>query len=105
MSAELKKLCKFYKGEETCPKGTDPTIWELEKEWCELSDTDEGQAILGGYVSDYIAYGLGDFGLTGGVPITLKALLFVRLTKDAWSVKESVPDFKKWYTETYLGNQ
>lgn len=105
MNKNTLQFCRYYKGEEICPKGTDPTSWELEKEWCELSESEAGRNILSNYVSDYLSYGLGDFGLTGSVPIALKALLFIRQTKDAWNVKESVPDFKKWYTETYLGNQ
>lgn len=98
---DLIPFCRYYKGEEECPKGVNQNFWGYEKYWVELSENPkEGSdnfKIVCNWLDDYIRAGLGLFKSDDGVPGTLKALLFNRYTH--WM--QTNDGFKEWYTNTY----
>ena len=52
-------------------------------------------------VQEYNAYGMADFSLEDGVPVSLKALLFNRFYKGGY-VEFGGAHFRRWYQEIYL---
>ena len=94
---ELIELCRYYKGEDTCPKNVPQDFWNYEKAWVEFSLNDS--PILTSVAREYYDYGMFDFNKQDDVPFSLKALLFNRYSQ------ASHPDpsaFKKWYLDEYL---
>lgn len=94
---ELLHLCRYFKGEDACPKNVPQNLWNYERIWVELSLNNSSE--LTSMTKEYYDYGLFDFNKTDDVPFTLKALLFNR------HAQASHPDpstFKKWYLGEYL---
>lgn len=105
---ELIRCCRYYKGEEQCPyTGNEAMLWLYEMDW--VNETikiykDESyaeQCALGSHLSEYIAAGLSDFSAEDNIPITLKALLFDRYAKDAYSKIDAASSFPIFYGEYY----
>lgn len=101
MNHTLIASCSYYKGEEQCPaeiiKDGKQSIWFHEKKWVEFGGTFDDNG-------EYEGNGLEDFETEDGVPMELKKVLFNRFIQDVWSVKESIPLFKKWYIKEYKGS-
>lgn len=101
---ELLKHCRYYKGEENCPKEiTDQDqqmIWFYEQKWVQVEYLrDEG----GDNVQEYLAYVQPPELVPGDqTPPSLTALLFNRFSKYSYSCSD-VDSFRNWYRETYLG--
>lgn len=95
MNENQKKMCRFYQGEDKCPKGVNPQLWQLEKDYFSNS----GETDISGNLSEYYAYGLADFNKTDGTPLALKVLLFNRYSH--WN-RPDPEAFKAWYLAEYL---
>ena len=94
----LIEFCRYYKGEEECPKGMKESFWNYEKKWVELSMNSDD--LLGNMIYDYIAYGLREFEQMDNTPVSLKSLLFNRYSHFN---RIDIDAFKKWYKEEYYG--
>ena len=93
----LIELCRYYKGEDTCPKNVPQVFWNYEKAWVEFSLN--GSPLLTSMVREYYDYGMFDFNKQDDVPFSLKALLFNRY--EQW-LQGSLDEFKEWYKRQYL---
>ena len=103
---ELIQQCRYYQGEEQCPKSIEKkgisNIWFYEQLWVEREELrDENGYNALGYISD----GLEDFNQDDVTPITLKALLYNRHTHwcGGYGIESDTKSFKKWYEENYKG--
>ena len=101
----LLEYCRYYKGEDECPedisKDENGSSWFYEKLWVQSDDFRDEK----GYnTTGYIDYGLKDFNVDDGVPITLKALLFNRYCHWSGGYGNDVEGFKKWYKKYYLNS-
>lgn len=95
---QLLKNCRYYKGEKECPKGFDQNqqmLWFYESCWVRNGASSE-------CIDEYKAYGLGRFCENDGVSIGLKALLFNRYAKGAYSMSSAVDGFKDFYQRYYF---
>lgn len=102
MEYNLIRFCRYYKGENE-PMSTHPTLWEYEKRWVELNETQSGKEMLADYIDDYSRVGLSQFEAQDDTPASLKALLFYRFCYwNSGSSAECVEPFKQWYIETYI---
>ena len=54
-------------------------------------------------IEEYRAYGLGDFSKEDSVPLSLKAFLFNRYARWAYSMAQAAEDYKEFYLSEYLG--
>lgn len=99
-SKELVKHCRYYKGESNNPfEGKDSTkaaLWLYERTWVMDFNNDNGDALR-----DYNSVGLGDFEMFDDTPLLLKALLFNRYAKTAYSLASAVEGFKAFYHKYY----
>ena len=95
---ELIRFCRYYKGENECPKGIKESFWNYEKKWVDLSMRSENH--FSNMIHDYISYGLREFEQMDNTPVTLKALLFNRYCH--WNII-SIQGFKEWYMKEYHG--
>lgn len=97
---DLISFCRYYHGEETCPFSEEDKsmLWDYERTWVAdmMSDDDFSE-----YISDYLAVGLRDFSMFDDTPITLKAMLFNRYAKTAYTMQDAVPGFKEFYQKYY----
>ena len=98
---DLISYCRYYKDEEQNPfdniDQNKAMLW-----FYEMCFVTNGQ--LSGfaeYISDYNSVGLTSFAEDDGVPIELKALLFNRYAKTAYSMMDAAEPFKKFYLEYY----
>ena len=99
MNEESTKFCKFYKGDDvSVPTDETSHLLVVERDWCQLQETDQGKSELGSMLDEYMAYGLREFENMDGVPMTLKAILFNRFSH--WN-RPDTEEFKNWYLETY----
>lgn len=100
---EYIRCCRYYRGEEYCPAlvkrlPVGEALWFYEMKWVQFNlDGDD----LNLYVEEYNAYGMSDFSMEDGVPISLKAFLFNRYYKSGY-VEVGGPSFRRWYLKTYL---
>ena len=97
---ELLKFCRYYKGQKTNPytDSDKAMLWDYERKWIvDLSNDYD----FSDYLSEYISVGLRDFSMFDDGPITLKAVLFNRYAKNAYSIKDAVPGFKEFYQKYY----
>ena len=90
-------FCRYYNGEDECPKGVRVSFWEYERSWVDMSMS-QGY-ILSNMIDDYIAYGLANFEVTDNAPMSLKAVLFNKFSH--WSGCDT-EGFKRWYKKEYL---
>ncbi len=101
MKNDLLKFCRYYKGEDECPfvENNAAFAWDTERVWLFESSKEKREAsnMDMEILSTYINAGLGEFNSDDGIPITLKALLFFRLT-DYFVTAES---FKEMYLKLY----
>lgn len=95
------KFCRYYHGESECPFKDDErsTLWMIEIMWTEKITRDIAEDFLDRALQEYIAYGLGEFQIHDGVPISLKAVLFNRLCK--YEERIDLPAFKQFYLRFY----
>lgn len=103
---ELIRHCLFYKGGETCPDEVSSLIggrqiWFYEKRWVEMSLAGE---LFEQELGEYDAFGMSDFSVDDGVPITLKALLFNRYYAGG-PMENGGSAFREWYNNNYLSNK
>lgn len=98
---ELLQFCRYYKGEENCPKDTNASFWDYEKYWVSISESPKENSdnfnVVSNWIDEYLHAGLGLFCNNDGVPITLKALLLNRY--EHW--QQTYDGFKDWYMNTY----
>lgn len=94
-------IYKYFKGEVENPfEGKNQNakmFWFYEQIHSVRSGNDDYLII------EYIAYGLEAFENNDGTPLSLKALLFNRYMKWAYSVMDSIDDFKEFYKREYIG--
>lgn len=97
---ELLKYCRYYHYEKECPyKDHDRSmLWDYERTWIAdmIADADFSNCLR-----EYLAVGLRDFSMTDDTPITLKAMLFNRYAKTAYSMQDAVEPFKDFYKKYY----
>lgn len=97
---DLLKFCRYYKGEQNCPytDNTKSMLWDFERTWVNdvLHDADFNELL-----TEYMNVGLRDFSETDDTPITLKAILFNRYAKTAYTMQDAVPSFKDFYKKYY----
>lgn len=98
---DLLKFCRYFRGENRNPFTKDEThamLWEYERTW--VSDSLKG-GDFSDYLSEYLAVGLQDFSKFDDTPVTLKAMLFNRYAKSAYTIQDAVPGFKEFYQKYY----
>lgn len=98
MTKEMLAVCRYYKDDGKAPEGDKLHLWDVERSWCQLQETEQGKQELGGMLDEYLSYGLREFENMDGVPITLKAILFNRFSH--WN-RADTEEFKAWYLATY----
>lgn len=103
---DLIHYCRYYKGENECPysDNSKSMLWDTERSWvfdsiAIISSTGEGD--FGTELNEYLAYGLENFKNMDETPITLKARLFNRYAKTAYSMRDAVEPFKNFYRKYY----
>ena len=99
-------LCRYYRGEKKNPFRDDvaASLWDYERVWANeflRSMNSPGYEPHAEMLSEYEAVGLSDFHSDDGVPVSLKALLFNRFAKTAYSLSSAVEPFKKFYDKYY----
>ena len=107
---DLIKQCRYYKGEKENPfKGKDQNksmLWFYESCWViesEKMNTSEDMGVYSDIIDEYIRVGLLDFNEKDGIPVSLKALLFNRYAKYAYSISDAVSSFRDFYNKYYKG--
>lgn len=98
----LFSYCRYYKGEKECPftNQNDIMFWNYEKTWCEQQRTHN--PIVHDLVRDYNLAGFAEFEPYDGTPVSLKALLFNRLT----NYMEMPPErFDSFYKDMYVARK
>lgn len=103
---DVLKLCRYYRGEKDnpFPPGDKATLWFYERGWAHdflRSIGSPGYEPHAEMLADYEAVGLSDFRVDDGVHISLKALLFNRFAKTAYSQALAVEPFKEFYEKYY----
>lgn len=102
---DLLQFCRYYKGEASNPydgKDQDKAmLWDYERFWIEQNFSESGRNILADYLDEYASIGLSLFEMRDDTPATLKALLFNRYAKSAYSMADAVDGFKKFYQKYY----
>lgn len=90
-------FCRYYHGESECPfKDVErSTLWKIEGMWTDKITSGIAVDILDRALQEYISYGLGEFQMSDGVPISLKAILFNRLMK--YNDRIDIDAFKQYY--------
>lgn len=100
---ELIKLCRWYKGEERNPFGTQ-LLWDIEKIWVDEMSKPEESEFLVENTPEYLNAGLLRWNETDGTPYLLKALLFNRYRQ--WlggnGLEKDATAFKEWYQKEYI---
>ena len=99
--------CVFYKGEEECPEQVaaligGKQIWFYEKRWVEMSLQGES---FDREIEEYNAYGMSDFSVDDGIPVSLKALLYNRYYYMSGTLERGGSAFREWYNNYYLCNK
>ncbi len=95
----LISCCRYYKGEEKAPKGTNELFWDYENKWVEFMLDDKEAVYMNQIDKEYRDHGLSDFSKSDGVPQSLKNILFNRYSH--WCGCD-VNGFKDWYLNFYL---
>ena len=100
-SEDLIKYCRYYKGEEQNP--FDKFDQDKAMLWFyEMCFVKHGQRYdYNDLLSEYAVVGLTSFAKDDGVPIELKALLFNRYSKTAYSMMDAAEPFKEFYLKYY----
>ena len=97
---DLLKFCRYYHIETSCPytDNVKAMLWDYERTWVQdiRNDTDFNEVL-----TEYMNVGLRDFSETDDTPITLKAILFNRYAKTAYTMQDAVPGFKEFYKKYY----
>lgn len=98
---DLLKFCRFYKGERVCPfRDNRAHFWDLEKSWVQAYENKQDD-FLDECIDDYTRLGLTKFEWDDDIPVSLKALLFHRYCKSAYSMMDAIEPFKEWYLNEY----
>lgn len=103
---DFMQYCRFYRGEEECPKDIllhpcGSSLWYYEKRWVERNLDEERQKDIKWDIDEYNAYGMSDFSVGDGVPVSLKALLFNRFYHGC-PMEVGGTSFRQWYLKNYL---
>lgn len=91
--------CRYYKGEKECPftNQNDIMFWGYERKWCDIQRTHD--QLMNDMLRDYNLAGFAEFEPYDGTPVSLKALLFNRLT----NYMEMPPErFSTFYKNMYM---
>ena len=91
--------CRYYKRE--IPDTEDANIHMCafcEQKWIEFME-DRDNTLLSHLLSDYFEYGLKEFSLDDGVPVSLKAVLANRYFQ--YNERIDIPAFKVFYNKYY----
>ena len=104
---ELIEHCLFYNGEDECPNEVEAMIggkqiWFYEKRWVEM--TLQGESFEQ-EIEEYNAYGMSDFSVDDGIPISLKALLYNRFYYMSGTLERGGKAFREWYSNYYLSKK
>lgn len=102
MNKVLFDYCRYYKGEKECPfkKQNDRMFWDYERIWCNMQTTHN--TLMNDMLRDYNLSGFAEFEPYDGTPVSLKALLFNRLT----NYMEMPSDrFESFYKDLYIARQ
>lgn len=99
----LLSVCKYYKGEDTCPftDNNRGMLWMCEMAFINSTATKEGKELLLDYLYDYTNAGLSMFKSEDSVPNALKALILNRYARGCFSLDVAVEGFKRLYTKYY----
>lgn len=99
MDKTLFNYCRYYKGEQSCPftKQNDRMFWDYERIWCNMQTTHD--ASMNDIVRDYNLNGFAEFEPYDGVPVSMKALLFNRMTN---YMEKSPERFADFYKQMYI---
>lgn len=93
---ELIACCRYYTG-----GNDDPVDPFRNYERCWVSFVLNDPIYIAEVTNTYLIYGLEDFSVDDGVPLSLKAVLFNRYTH--WSCGYyTIDGFKEWYLKEYL---
>lgn len=94
------KFCRYYHGESECPfeDAEHSTLWKIERAWAERMTIGHTEQIEEAII-EYVTYGLGEFQMRDGVPISLKAVLFNRFCK--YEERIDLEAFKQFYLRLY----
>lgn len=94
--------CRYYKGEKTCPftNQNDRMFWDYERAWCEMQRTHD--TLMNDILRDYNLAGFSEFEPYDGTPVSLKALLFNRLTNYMEMPSER---FESFYKDMYVARK
>lgn len=97
--SEKLTICRYYRGEQTSPysEQNKSMLWFYERCWV----NEKNGGLLSEYIFEYRAAGLSEFCNSDNIPISLKALLFNRYSKTAWSLRDAAEPFKKFYLKYY----
>lgn len=97
---DLLKFCRYYHGEASCPfkDNLKSMLWDYERTWVQDMKND---ADFSDVLAEYMNVGLRDFSETDDTPITLKAVLFNRFAKTAYTMQDAVSAFKDFYKKNY----
>jgi hypothetical protein len=98
---ELKSKCRYFDGMPKPPETmgqNEQALWWYERKW--VFESMRGNTFKQ-YLNEYKAAGLVEFCNKDGVPIELKALLFERYSKGAYSLQQAATSFKDFYKQYY----
>ena len=106
---ELIAQCRYYKGEEENPfEGVDQNkkmLWFYEQAWIfdmmRYYEAGNEREAFRNEIAEYNGYGLKDFCVSDGIPVTLKALLYNRYAKGSFSMADAAQHFKTFYRKYY----
>lgn len=101
---ELLKSCRYYHGEIENPfEGVEQNkamLWFYEQGWVKQAERGISPASAD-MLREYEGYGLKSFKSGDGIPLSLKALLFNRYARTAYSQADAVEPFKAFYEKYY----
>ena len=102
---DLLQFCRYYNGEKDNPfnskEQNKSMLWDYERAWVDANFTDSGKSMLSEYIGDYASVGLTLFEIHDSIPASLKALLFNRYAKGAYTMIDAVESFKNFYQKYY----
>lgn len=101
MTGARLSYCRYYHGERVNPfvgiSQNKTMLWFYEMCWV----NEKSARLQAEYVSEYQIAGLSDFCEGDGIPLSLKALLFNRYSKNAYSLRSAAKPFKIFYLKYY----
>lgn len=104
--AQLLGFTKYYKGEKECPERVrkmpdGQMLWAIEQNW--VSET-LNHTIHSDAISEYVGYTNGKMPTQTGLPISLLAYIFHRMSKWSYSLENLANEFPNFIQTHYLSN-